>query len=295
MAKASRVCPYKIYGWTKNKFPVAKQLWDMIGNPIVFIEPFGGNLTLLFARPQKIIHQRQYEVIGELDSNVINFWNCVVVNPGRVWEYADLPNTDNEFTRIQNWLISTSDEFECKMNDVDYMDFARAGRWLWRVSNGKLGYPELFAHGVKIRPSSIFQELDPISKLQWCQNRLRECVLIHGHWLSVVNAGITQSMRKHGRDIVVMLDPPDNRDLRNECHAWAIENGNKYKIMLGGLIGQYEGMDDWNTFRWKSEWGRPKDKDKQVIYFSPLFGKPAVPHDIGMTLLELNKNSKYCV
>lgn len=59
--------PFSYFG---NKWRIAPAIWERLGNPTHYFEPFAGALGCLLRRPSPGKH----EYVGDIDAQITNFW-----------------------------------------------------------------------------------------------------------------------------------------------------------------------------------------------------------------------------
>lgn len=60
------------FGYFGNKTPIAPAIWQRLGDPTYYYEPFAGSLGCLLARPSP----GRYEYVGDIDAQITNFWRA---------------------------------------------------------------------------------------------------------------------------------------------------------------------------------------------------------------------------
>ncbi len=107
-------------------------IWQRLGNPKNYCEPFFGSGAVLLARPGGAGHT---ETINDLDAWVANFWRATAADPEQVAHYADWPVNEADCHARHGWLLR-QDEWRAKMRDPErpeFYDAKIAGWWLWGV------------------------------------------------------------------------------------------------------------------------------------------------------------------
>jgi hypothetical protein len=120
-------CPFP---YTGGKRLAAKIVWDALGDPPNYIEPFAGSCAVLLGRP----HPPRVETINDLNSYVANFWRATQHDPEAVAAYADWPVNEADKHARHRWLKRSEEAkaFRTRMRtDPDYYDPKIAGWWCW--------------------------------------------------------------------------------------------------------------------------------------------------------------------
>ena len=78
LGMATLSAPFPYFG---GKSRLAPAIWQRLGNPVVYVEPFAGSLACLLARPDGA---GQREIVCDLDGGISNFWRAVTAEPDTV-------------------------------------------------------------------------------------------------------------------------------------------------------------------------------------------------------------------
>jgi hypothetical protein len=129
MARATKPlkAPFPAIG---GKSKTAALVWERLGEPDNYIEPFFFSGATLLGRP----HPPRVETANDLDCMVANFWRATQRDPEAVVEHVDWPVNETDMHAIHRWLVSGegAEEFRRRVReDPDYYDAKRAGRWCW--------------------------------------------------------------------------------------------------------------------------------------------------------------------
>ena len=125
------------YPWFGGKARIAATIWQALGNPPNYVEPFFGGGATLLQRPDynEVEHT---ETINDLDCNVANFWRCLQSDPEQLAAWADWPVSETDLHARHQWLVNRTwgacSEFrEAMTSDPDHCDFKQAGWWVWGI------------------------------------------------------------------------------------------------------------------------------------------------------------------
>ncbi len=121
----SLLSPFPYFG---GKRSAAADVWDRLGIPKQYIEPFCGSAAVLLAAPRAA----QLEVICDGSGFIANFWRAVKCQPATVAEWADYPVSHIDLGARHQWLMAQRDRLGAGLQDADWPGDAKvAGWWLW--------------------------------------------------------------------------------------------------------------------------------------------------------------------
>ena len=121
--------PFPYFG---GKSRLAPAIWQRLGNPTVYVEPFAGSLACLLARPDGA---GQREIVCDLDGGISNFWRAVTADPDLVAAWADYPTFHADLTARHKWLRAWFAEHTAELsNDPHFYCAKVAGWWVWGIS-----------------------------------------------------------------------------------------------------------------------------------------------------------------
>lgn len=124
--------PFPYFG---GKSKVAHAVWDRFGNPDNYVEPFGGSLAVLLARPHSHEWWLKKETVGDYSGMVVNFYRALSMNPQAVTTHANWPVTEADLTSRHLYLVRYQNELAEKLAaDPTFYDAQAAGWWVWGLS-----------------------------------------------------------------------------------------------------------------------------------------------------------------
>ena len=282
--------PFPYHG---RKVRHAARIWQELGDPDVYAEPFAGTLSVLINRPT---HGR-LEIVCDKDANIVNFWRAVRGDPHCVVRWADAPTFHQECTARHRWIQRTNAERAAAVrDDMDYYDAKAAGIWVHGISNSighgygtenvlrVDGLPldqrpnvNLYQVGICTRSADLREWILQLSK------RLANVVVLDRDWTSaVVPRALMQTDHSevHKPTVAVFLDPPYRNDngrknglyvgdeqapeVAAAAYEWALEHGGKYRIAYAMNVDDFPVPDGWSYVDWPT-FGKKPDR----ILFSP--------------------------
>jgi len=117
--------PFPYFG---GKRTVASEVWQRLGTPAQYIEPFCGSAAVLLAAPRPAA----LEVICDASGFIANFWRGVKHQPAAVAQWADYPVSHIDLGARHVWLMAQRDLIGASLHDPDWPGDAKvAGWWLW--------------------------------------------------------------------------------------------------------------------------------------------------------------------
>lgn len=117
-----------------GKAMIAPVVWQALGDPKMYIEPFCGSGVVLLNRPRT--SQYKYEIINDADGHIANVWRALQSNPDEVAKWCDWPCDHANLMARKARLIKEGDSLLARLvaNDT-YYDPLLAGYWIWCASN----------------------------------------------------------------------------------------------------------------------------------------------------------------
>ena len=142
--------PFPYFG---GKHRAAPLVWDALGDPAGYVEPFAGSAAVLLARPR--FKGRRVETLNDADGWLVNTWRAIQLAPDDVARHAFGPVTEIDYHARLAWLQQrrTPELVSWLEGDPEHYDAKAAGWWLyvsacgigdpwgpgpWRVQDGHL-------------------------------------------------------------------------------------------------------------------------------------------------------------
>jgi len=264
------------FGYFGDKGRIATAIWQRLGDPTYYYEPFAGSLGCLRGRPAP----GRFEYVGDLDAQITNFWRAAKwAKPEELSLWADWPNNSLDLKARLRWLTAQKDRLHMGLSaDPQFFDAKCAGWYAWvnsvRMFNQGTSLHLMRPKGVRRRGQVL---PDYFTKLA---ERLINVTVHYGDWTQLANSAVTAS--KTGR-CAILLDPPyqgvreqlydlHDRTLSAKCRAFALAAASpRLKIALCGYEGEPGMPDDWEQLSWGSQMGRGRER----IWFSPHCHRPS--------------------
>lgn len=142
--------PFPYFG---GKRRAAAIIWEALGDPAGYVEPFAGSAAVLLARPR--FNGRRVETLNDADGWLVNTWRAIQLSPETVARYAWGPVTEIDYHARLAWLQERRSDglVSWLEGDPEAHDPKAAGWWLtvcaagigdpfgsgpWRVVDGRL-------------------------------------------------------------------------------------------------------------------------------------------------------------
>jgi DNA adenine methylase len=123
--------PYPYFG---GKAKVAARIWERLGRPRNYVEPFFGSGAVLLGRPDPE-WRGAIETVNDANGYIANFWRALQSDPDTVAYYADWPINENDLHARHWWLINRKESLRARLEgDSDYFDAKVAGWWVWGMA-----------------------------------------------------------------------------------------------------------------------------------------------------------------
>jgi DNA adenine methylase len=123
--------PYPYFG---GKAKVAARIWERLGRPRNYVEPFFGSGAVLLGRPDPE-WRGAIETVNDANGYIANFWRALQSDPDAVAYYADWPINENDLHARHWWLINRKESLRARLEgDSDYFDAKVAGWWVWGMA-----------------------------------------------------------------------------------------------------------------------------------------------------------------
>lgn len=286
------------FPYTGGKRRIASTVWEALGEPASYVEPFGGSLAVLLAAPRPA----RLEVVNDANHFVANFWRAIKADWQAVLAEAQDPVTEVDYKARHWWLVT---EGAARLRALDMFhdptahDAQVAGWWAWGQSlaiwqwclPGATGEPGAMG-GLNQRPDvrvgkGILASTE--ADIRRLADRLRMVRVLSGDWLHCVGNGVLLMASKTADSpCAVFLDPPYRPHMRDPnaygavdevtvplvdndaVEAWCRERGGdpRFRIVLAGLDGEYD-LPDWRLIAWRAPMASPANQDAERLWLSP--------------------------
>jgi len=294
------------FPWFGGKRDAAPAIWERLGKPAQYIEPFCGGAAVMLACPDPAT----LEVVGDLNGFIANFWRAVQAQPDAVARAADYPVSHIDLGARHTWLMRQRERLGAALQDCHWPGDAEiAGWWLWGqcawIGSGwcdwsrperpaRAPLPGVQAVGKIPNISSCGQGMQSVVAIdtarEWLRAlsaRLARVRLIHGDWRRGMNTHYAVNL---GQPVAIVFDPPyksfekvygtQETSTAGDVEAWCREHAGEHRIALCGHVGDYD-LPGWEVLQWskkRTTMGSNKTRHAEAIYFSPRCHRPTETH-----------------
>ena len=120
--------PFPYFG---GKSRIAPLVWTRFGDTPNYVEPFGGSLAVLLARPFPV----RTETVNDASGFIVNFWRAVQSEPNAVAKWADNPVFESDLHARNIWCVNRYADLTARLEgDPLYYNVQAAGWWVWGQS-----------------------------------------------------------------------------------------------------------------------------------------------------------------
>ena len=125
--------PFPYFGGKRRAAPL---VWNELGDPAGYVEPFAGSAAVLLGRPP--VSGRRTETISDADGWLINAWRAIQLAPGEVAHHAAGPVAEIDYHARLAWLQERrgTELVAWLEGDPEHHDEKDAGWWLYVMACG---------------------------------------------------------------------------------------------------------------------------------------------------------------
>lgn len=258
-------------------------VWDALGDPGGYVEPFAGSAAVLLARPG--VHRRRVETLNDADGWLVNAWRSIQLSPSQVAVHADGPVTEIDYHARLAWLQErrTRELVSWLEGDPEHHDAKAAGWWLyvlacgigdpfgpgpWHVVDGHLrnipgsqGVNRELPH-LGDAGQGVSRTPDTFVYMESLAERLRRVRITCGDWQRAVTPAVARATA--GNSVTgIFFDPPyvtgsglyaeSSPDVDSAVREWCMTAPQKYRIVLCGYNDDHDMLLDAG---WRKQAGK---------------------------------------
>lgn len=284
--------PFPYFGGKRRAAP---SVWEALGDPSGYIEPFAGSAAVLLARPP--FKGRRVETINDADGWLINTWRSIQLAPAEVAKHAAGPVSEIDYHARLAWLQErrTPDLVPWLEGDPEHHDPKAAGWWLyvtacgigdpfgagpWRIVDGHLRKIGNAGQGVNRKlphlgdaGKGVNRELPHLGDaglrdyMITLSRRIARVRITCGDWKRVTKPSVTRSGAGGDGTRAIFLDPPyatsgdlyaeSTEGVAEEVRDWCIKEAEDMRVILCGYDTEHNELLDhgWQVTDGKSGGG----------------------------------------
>jgi len=279
--------PFPYFG---RKSRIAHLVWERLGQPAHYIEPFCGTCAVLLARPDydPSLHT---ETVNDADGHIANVWRALQFAPDEVAKWCDWPVNHADLMARKAYINDKTDILlENLCADPKWFDAEVAGYYIWAAScwiGSGLTRPGAIPHvtskGMGVHASGQIPHLSCKGKgvhsnvkyfiYDWFATlsaRLRNVRVVCGDWARVCGGDWQDSTWPN---VGIFFDPPYSAEAGRDNGIYAVESQTvahdvrewcrgrasraTYRICLAGYYDEHSSLLDegWTVHQWKAGGG----------------------------------------
>jgi site-specific DNA-adenine methylase len=128
------------FQWFGGKRRIAGRVWEALGDPEGYVEPFAGGAAVLLGRPRTL--KKVVETVNDLDGWLVNFWRAMRDRPDEVRRHSGGPITEIDYHARLAWLEERrTDHLVSWLEGHPEMCDAKAAGWWLYVTCAAIGNP----------------------------------------------------------------------------------------------------------------------------------------------------------
>ena len=282
----SLAAPFPYFGGKRRAAP---RIWQALGDPSGYVEPFAGSAAVLLARPA--FKGRRVETLNDADGWLVNCWRAIQLSPDDVARHAWGPVAEIDYHARLAWLQQrrTPDLVAWLEGDPEHHDAKAAGWWLyvlacgigdpfgpgpWRVVDGHLRKGNA-GRGVNRKLPHLGDAGKGVNRehsgleayMQHLAERLQRVRITCGSWERVVKPSVTRSGAGGDGTRAVFLDPPyatsgnlyaeSSEGIALAVRDWCLTAPRDLRVILCGYDSEHDALlaHGWSVAEGKSGGG----------------------------------------
>ncbi|MBU6290074.1 MAG: DNA adenine methylase [Chloroflexi bacterium] len=289
--------PFPYFG---GKRRAASLIWQALGDPGGYVEPFAGSAAVLLARPPFV--GRRVETLNDADGWLVNTWRAIQLSPDEVAKHCAGPVTEIDYHARLAWLQARRDAdlVAWLEGDPEHHDAKAAGWWLYVVACG-IGDPwgsgpwqviDGYLRNVGNAGRGVNRELPHLgdagrgelrNMMRRLARRLERVRITCGDWRRVVSPSVMRASATNNV-IGVLLDPPyltggdlyahGSADVAHAVREWCLTADPLLRIVLCGYAGEHDVLEEhgWRVQNGKAGgpgYGGIRTTARERLWMSP--------------------------
>lgn len=272
--------PFPYFGGKRRAAPI---VWQALGDPSGYVEPFAGSAAVLLARPSHL--GRRVETLNDADGWLVNAWRSMQHDPHAVARHACGPVTEIDYHARLAWLQErrTPDLVAWLEGDPEHYDAKAAGWWLyvvacgigdpwgrgpWRVVDGRLRKVSGTGDGTRRKLPHVGNAGQGLVRyLERIAARLARVRITCGSWERVVTPSVVRAGAGGDGARAVFLDPPystsgdlyvvGSATVGADARAWCETAPAELRVVLCGYDTEHDALlsKGWTVVQGKAGGG----------------------------------------
>ena len=288
-----------LFPYFGGKTRIAPQVWEHLGDPELYIEPFAGSLAVLLNRPTA----PRTEIAVDLDGLLINFWRCIAGNWHDMEPHFFGIVSEIDIQAKHAALLNARPSLTDKLKADDHYYDPQLAAWWWEGISSWLGSG--YGHRLAKQRPHIDRSLKGVWATRMTDERITEVarrlgsvIILAGDWQDAWKRATTDAIvNRFDRSVGVFLDPPyagerasglyaEDAHLNTEIEAWCLRQPRHVKVVLAGYEDEYPGLKSagWLLQKWTAPngyAGKTNSRRKaEVLYVKQERSKRTIPRTI---------------
>jgi hypothetical protein len=278
-----------LFPYFGGKTKVAPLVWEHLGDPELYVEPFAGSLAVLLARPTD---NPRTEIAVDLDGLLLNFWRSIQNEWPSVRGYLTGSVSEIDIYAKHEALLADREVVTEKLRaDPEWCNPLLAA-WWWEGISSWLGSG--FGHRHARQRPHIDRSLKGVwatrmtdEKIEAVAARLANVILLAGDWQDAWKRSVTPAIvNRFDRGVGVFLDPPysgnrqaglyaEDAHLNEQVTEWCLTQPRHVRIVVAGYDDEYPALaqSGWTAVSWKAPNGYAQEanvqRHQETLFFSP--------------------------
>ncbi len=202
----------------------APEVWKRFGKTTHYIEPFCGELSVLFACQ----HETYHKYVNDKDFFLVNFWRAVKLAPDELFEQMDMPIIETDIYLMHDWLLKEGpSRLKPIETDLNFYDIKVAAWWIfgmccslgggnkwceangaWKIENGvwvkgKPGLDRSKPSGARGYLSRSVPRNKKQEMVREIAKKLKDVTILSGDWKRVLSGYFIPT-----DNVAIFFDPP---------------------------------------------------------------------------------------
>ena len=269
--------PFPYFGGKSRAAPL---IWQALGDPGGYVEPFAGSAAVLLARPAFV--GGRVETLNDADGWLVNTWRAILLSPDEVAKHCVGPVAEIDYHARLAWLQARRDaELVAWLEgDPEHHDPKAAGWWLfvaacgiadpwgrgpWQIVNGHLRNVSNAGRGVNRELPHLGdadREGAVRAMMRVLAHRLQRVRITCGDWKRVISPAALRATLAN-KVVGILFDPPyltggdlyahAGEGVAHSVREWCLTADPSLRIVLCGYAGEHDALEQYG---WRVQDGK---------------------------------------